>query len=218
MLGDVLVGRGVAFTPAGVRFASPRLVKDMKDVMLEPSDSPEVVYEVYRDVLPTHSYALRVDLTVLKSGLLPDGEYPRTHGHKHPPGPWGRPWPELYCVLKGRGTFLLHDEERVYLVEVREGDVLHVPGEMVHILVNTGDEDMITCNYVSKLFSSDYEYLRAKRGPAAFLTKDGLVLNKNYNIKEVKACRPVPVDLDELALSYSFKPNLEEWLWCKPYS
>ncbi|NPA84865.1 MAG: cupin domain-containing protein [Crenarchaeota archaeon] len=217
MLRDVLLGDGVALTPAGIRFANPRTVKEMKDVMLKPSESSEVVYEVFRDVLPTHSNALRVDLTVLRPGLLPDGEYARTHGHKHPEGPWGRPWPELYCVLSGNGTFLLHDDERAYLVEVKEGDVVGVPGEMVHILVNTGDKEMITCNYVSKLFKSDYEYLKKRGGPAIFITKEGIVYNKNYNVKEVRTCSPLPLSVDELVLSYSFKPPEEEWLVCEPY-
>lgn len=218
LLKDVVVAHGVAITPIGIRQALARKVKDMKDVMMKPSDSEEVVYEVYRDVMPTNSYDIRVDLTMLRSEPLPDGELPRTHGHRHPVGPWGKPWPEIYCVLKGKGTFLLHDDVRAYLVEVKEGDLVHVPGNMVHVLINVGEEELVTCNYVSKSFTPDYNYLKERRGPALFLTKDGVVFNKNYDLKEVKVCKPFPLELDELVVSHAVKPPLGEWLWCQPYS
>jgi len=54
-------------------------------------------------------------------------------------------------------------------------------------------------------------------GPAAFLTKDGIVLNRNYDVKEIKVCKPLPLNLDSLVATHAVKPSVEEWLTCFPY-
>jgi len=204
-------------TQLGMRKAQVRRVKDLNGVTLSPVEGEEVVYKVFRDVEPVHQYDLRADVTVLYPGALPDGEFYRTHGHFHPEGPWGKPWPEVYCVLRGRGKFLLHDLERVYVVELKEGDVVKVPEGMAHVLVNDSDEPLLTCNYVSKSVTPDYGRVKALGGPAAFLTKDGIVLNRNYDVKEIKVCKPLPLNLDSLVATHAVKPSVEEWLTCFPY-
>ena len=191
--------------------------KDLKGVTLGEARGEKVIYEVYRDVEPVQHYDLRADVTVLRPCLLSGGEFCRTHGHVHPEGPWEAPWPEVYVVLKGSGKFLLHDEKRAYLVEVKEGDVVRVPEGMAHVLINDSDEALVTLNFVSKSVKPDYEWVRERGGPALFLTPEGPVKNEAYELEEVKLCRPLSVTLDSLVIAHSVKPSLEEWLVCFPY-
>ncbi len=217
----VIVTEYLAIGSNGLRFASVKRLEDLKDVLLKPVRSKEELYYVFRDLGPTTSYDLRFDVTVLKSCVLPDGELCRTHGHYHPEGPWGEPWPEVYGVLKGKALFVLHDKrgEDVYLVEVREGEIVHLPGRYGHTMFNVGESELITFNFVSKSFKSDYDTMKAKRGPAVYVMANGdIIKNNNYDTKRVWRCRPMPLSLDELVLTYAEKPSVEDWFTCEPFS
>ncbi len=218
MIKNVIIAKDIAFTRKGIRVAEKRTLGDLKYVLLkEPTKPEEVAYLVFRDVDVIPLFDLRIDVTKLRAEPYNSGELPRTHGHYHPEGPFGI-WPEIYSVVKGHALFILQDitGRHVKLVEVKEGEILLIPPGYGHIMVNVGNEELITFNVVSKSFKPSYEEYRAKRGPAVFI-KEGLdiVRNPNYDVVEIKWCMPIPLPSITKVLHYAYKPPYEEWLICE---
>ncbi len=218
MIEKIMIAEDFAFGKKGLRIAEKKTLGNLKDVLLkEPKEPEEVAYLVYRDVDSLPLFDLRVDVTRLREQPYDDGELPRTHGHYHPEGPFGT-WPELYGVIKGRALFILQDEtgRKVKLVELREGETLLIPPGYGHVMVNIGEGELMTYNVVSSSFKPLYDKYKAKRGPAVFI-KEGLeiVKNPNYQVEEVKWCRPISHPTVTKALYHAYKPPLEEWLLCE---
>ena len=214
---NLIIAGKYAFGPLGVKEAEEKRVKDLKDVLMRPLESNEVLYRVYRGVSFEPHYDLRVDVTRLKSKVLEDGELARTHGHYHPEGPFGS-WPEIYGVIKGRAVFILQDLEGkdVRLVEVREGETIVIPPGYGHVMVNVSDNELLTFNVVSSSFKPSYKEYKERRGPAVYLL-EGLEVkyNPNYEVRSVKWCRPLRVPEVERFSYHAYKPSLEEWLLCE---
>ena len=109
--------------------------------------------------------------------------------------------------------------ERVRLVEVREGEAIMVPPGYGHVMVNLGDEELITFNYVSELFKSEYGPYKEKRGAAVYVVRKGeeieVVPNPRYELREVLLCKPIEVHVKEPVVSHSLRPHLTEWLRCE---
>jgi len=220
---EIILSDGIAITPRGVVRGVPRRFSELEDVSERPLGKEGIAYWMFRDVLPSHVGGLRGDVTLVYPGILPTGELIKTHGHYHPEGPWGT-WPELYGVVKGHALFILQDMEgeKVRLVRVKEGEMIMIPPGYGHVMVNIGASELVTFNYVSRLFNSLYNHYKMKRGASVYAYLNGdevkLVQNNNYKIKEVKLCRPLELDLKEPVLHLAFKPHQEEWFYCNDIS
>jgi glucose-6-phosphate isomerase, archaeal len=155
-----------------------RSLEQMKEVLLDPDIRvPEELYYMYRDVhlakdaqlLKTNK--LRYDVTVIKPDCL-GRELMKTAGHYHE-GSFG----ELYEVLEGKAFCLLQKPdprdyrliEDVILVESVAGQKIVIPPGYGHILVNPGPGCLVTSNWVSSAFSSQYELYKVARGAAYYL-------------------------------------------------
>ncbi|OIO24966.1 hypothetical protein AUJ14_05295 [Candidatus Micrarchaeota archaeon CG1_02_55_22] len=127
-------------------------------------------------------HGLRYDVTVTLARTL-GREYNKTLGHYHPVPDGSRlAYPELYEVLSGALVFLIQtrvagsgDVERVYLISAREGDKVMIPPGYGHIMINPGNETLVTANLVESTFKSEYEPIKAKQGGAYYLLDDGTV-------------------------------------------
>lgn len=183
--GHLEFGEGLPQVEPGVRKFS-----DMIPVLMDPnaknSLSQEEMYYMYRDVhMPEHeadmrAKGLRYDLTVLLPGKLGE-EFNKTVGHYHPLVPGSNlAYPELYEVLHGHALFLIQklDETGKEVVDIqaikaKPGDKIIYPPGYGHIIVNIGDEPVVTSNWVAGEFSSDYEPIREKKGMAYYVVSDG---------------------------------------------
>jgi glucose-6-phosphate isomerase len=165
----------------------PRTIGEIRGVLMDPAcECREPLYYMYRDLsrLPgdrawLRSEGLRYDVTVIPARTL-CGEYVKTKGHHHPPGPGGIPYPEIYEVLEGRAHFLLQTRaaDDVRLVEARQGDRALIPPGYGHVTINPGREALVMANLVSTRFESDYSAYEEHRG-AAYFELEGGTLRRN---------------------------------------
>ena len=178
-----------------------RTIEEMKEVLLDRIvNFPKELYFMYRDVnipkdIPEEKKNnLRYDITVIRHGLL-GREYMKTAGHYHP-----GLFPELYEVLNGEAWCLLqkHDPKDfqiitdVILVKAKAGEKIVCIPEYGHILINPNpNEVLVTANWVSSRFSSDYSLYRKAGGAAYFFeNSDGATkISKNKFFKEIAALR-----------------------------
>lgn len=167
-----------------------RLFEEMIPVLMDknaiPNPAMTEMYYMYRDVhLPEHEFVirtagLRYDLTVLLPGKLGD-EYNKTVGHYHPLVPGTNlAYPELYEVIYGHALFLIQklDETGKEIVDIqaikaKPGDKVIYPPGYGHIIVNIGDEPVVTSNWVAADFTSDYQPIKDMKGMAYYVVEDG---------------------------------------------
>lgn len=189
--------------------ASPaiRTIEEMKEVLLDKTIiQPKELYFMYRDVFIPEDVPemkknnLRYDITVIRPGLL-GKEYMKTAGHYHP-----GLFPELYEVLNGRAWCLLQKYDLkdfqiitdVILVKAEAGEkIVCLPG-YGHILINPDEKDaLVTANWVSSRFSSDYSLYKKAGGAAYFFEnengKASISKNKFFkSIAPIKNCLSNP--------------------------
>ncbi len=171
---------------------SVRTLSDMKAVLLDPNahSSREEMYYMYRDIhLPQDEKVLRennlrYDLTILPPGMIGE-EFNKTVGHYHPKNSAGVEFPELYEVLQGEALFLLQNAKEAVAIKASAGQKIAYPPGYAHIIVNIGKEALVTANWVSDKFESEYEPIKQKQGMAHYVIADKqngfkLVSNKNY--------------------------------------
>ncbi|MDD5566350.1 MAG: glucose-6-phosphate isomerase family protein [Candidatus Omnitrophica bacterium] len=179
-----------------------RTLEEMREVILDKAVTrPEELYYMYRDVYAhkdsglLQSHKLRYDVTLIKPDML-GKEYMKTAGHYHP-GDFG----ELYEVLYGRCFCLLQRHgsndtaviEEAILVKAEAGQKIVIPPGFGHILVNPGPQHLVTSNWVSSEFKSEYELYRETQGAAYFIIKENakVAYVPNPNFKQVAALRIV---------------------------
>ena len=178
-----------------------RTIEEMREVLMDPSvDSPHGLYFMYRDVhLLKDSgllkqYNLRYDVTVIKPDLL-GRELMKTAGHYHP-GSFG----ELYEVVSGRAFCMLQKHaaqdykiiEDVIFVEAAVGQKIVIPSGYGHILINPGPGALVTSNWVSSRFASEYDLYKKAKGAAYYLTLGSnkkIEFSQNSSFKELPALR-----------------------------
>ncbi len=163
--------------------AAIRCLKDMSEVLSQKDASaPDELYYMYRDMHKLkdekviRANKLRYDVTIIRPDML-GGEFMKTQGHYHP-GYFG----ELYEVLQGQAWCLLQKKnannhriiEEVILVKALAGDKIVIPPYFGHILINVGKEHLVTSNWVSSEFSSEYELYKQTHGAAYYIFEDAL--------------------------------------------
>lgn len=177
-----------------------RFLKDISEALVQKElAKPLELYYMYRgihkikDAQAIAKKKLRYDVTVIRPDRL-GNEFMKTAGHYHP-GDFG----ELYEVLSGRAWCLLQkrnagDEriiEDVILVKAKRGDKIVIPPGYGHILINTEKEHLVTSNWVSAEFSSEYELYKKAQGAAYYIFEDSLGerFEANPYFKEVSRIR-----------------------------
>jgi len=190
---------------SGIHFSEPavRTIDEMREVLMDKKlSSPKDLYYMYRDVhLETDSALLeknklRYDVTVIKPDPL-GKELMKTAGHYHP-GSFG----ELYEVVAGRGFCMLQRPDvsdhtiikEVIVVEAKAGQKIVIPPGFGHILINPGPDNLVTSNWVSSVFKSEYDLYKKAQGAAYFMVKAALgtefiansYFKRNAEIKFVK--------------------------------
>ena len=160
-----------------------RSIKEMQEVLMDAGlILPQELYYMYRDVHLLKDegllkkYNLRYDVTVIKPDRL-GKELMKTAGHYHP-GSFG----ELYEVVFGKAFCMLqkpnkhdfHIIEDVILVEASAGEKIVIPPGYGHILINSGPEALVTSNWVSSRFASEYNLYKEAGGAAYFVVMGGV--------------------------------------------
>lgn len=199
---ELVFGKGINFSKPAVR-----TLLQMREVLLDKEiKEPQELYYMYRDVYRIADKSLlernllRYDVTVIRSDSL-GRELMKTAGHYHP-GNYG----ELYEVLYGHCFCLMQRAsigdhqaiEEVLLVEASAGEKICIPPGFGHILVNLGPEQLVTSNWVSSLFSSEYDLYKKGGGAAYFIIKANGKLefmpNPYYKkTAEIKLLKPAAV-------------------------
>lgn len=168
----------------GLRAPLPaiRNIREMREVLLDKGiNEPQDLYYMYRDLHLAkdadllEKNKLRYDVTAIKPNRL-GKELMKTAGHYHP-GIFG----ELYEVLEGEALCLLqkpdaadyHIIEDVILVRACAAEKIVIPPGYGHILVNPGPGCLVTSNWVSSRFSSEYQLYKTAKGAAYFIVDAG---------------------------------------------
>ncbi len=167
---------------------SVRTVSGMRETLstqfphdLENSD----LYYMYRNVFKQND--IRFDITVIPPGNV-GGEFPKTHGHRHPNSDDGIAYPEVYQILHGNAIFILQKNNRskmidVIVVEATAREVVLIPPEYGHVTINSGKEVLILSNLVYDKFDSNYNEYKKNKGAAYYYMQTGeVVQNTNYVI------------------------------------
>jgi len=179
-----------------------RTLEEMREVILDKTlVLPKELYYMYRDVYMKKDrgllqlHKLRYDVTLIKPDML-GKELMKTAGHYHP-GDFG----ELYEVLHGRCFCLLQRYrtedatviEEAILVKAKAGQKIVIPPGFGHILVNPGPQHLVTSNWVSSEFKSEYELYKETQGAAYFIMQENAKVTyiPNPNFKKVIALRIV---------------------------
>jgi glucose-6-phosphate isomerase len=216
----ILFGDGLHFSRPGVR-----TILQMREVLLDKGLTvPEELYYMYRDVYVIadekilKKNKLRYDITVIKPGLLGE-ELMKTAGHYHPGS-----FTEVYELLNGQCLCLLQRPnikdhriiEEVIAVEAVAGDKIVIPPGFGHILVNTGSKLLVTDNWVSSEFSSEYGLYQKAQGAAYFIKNlDGVLkfVPNDYFLKNavIRRVRPAK-NIGDFGLAFGkpIYPLIEE--------
>jgi glucose-6-phosphate isomerase len=181
----------------------PRYISELKPVLRnQDANTPHILYWMFRDVrvrgdegeLRSRVPLLRYDISLFMPGVMSvDGdekegdEFVKAFGHYHP-YLRGRDvtFPEVYEVVYGRMLFLLQEPEdvfqprsgirRVIIVEVDAMDerkLVVIPPNFGHVAIVTGDEPVVTSNWVARNFDSQYAPFALMRGAAYYIVKKG---------------------------------------------
>lgn len=181
---------------------SIRTYEEIKNVLADKTSKPasDEIYYMYRNIhLPEHDVLIdhkRVtyDITVIPPGKI-GNEFHKTIGHYHAVKPGTRfAYPEVYEVIHGHALFLLQkidDSDRVITVigmEAKAGDKVVYPPNYGHIIVNLGDETLVTANWVGADFERLYQPVMDKHGMAYYVEEDKeeefgykFTMNPSYN-------------------------------------
>ncbi|MFH0763293.1 MAG: glucose-6-phosphate isomerase family protein, partial [Candidatus Omnitrophota bacterium] len=171
---ELVFAEGLNFSKPGVR-----TLGQMREVLLDKEiRSPQEFYYMYRDVYRIEDKAfleknhLRFDVTMIKPDYL-GKEFMKTAGHYHP-GDFGELYEVVhgrcYCLLQRYGPQEYRDIEEVIIVEAGAGDKIVIPPRFGHILINPGPKHLVTSNWVSSVFSSEYELYKEAQGAAYFVS------------------------------------------------
>lgn len=179
-----------------IKAFAERTHEKMKDVLMDPGASgPDIHYYMIRGGVDKRN------ITVCESGTV-GGEYIKTYGHYHIGD-----LEEDYTVLEGTGIIVLQSPivndsvQSFKAIRVKAGDIVHIPKNIGHMAINTGDTWFVTSDDSPVNFSdadpvslpghADYESVKKMRGFAYYIVKkDGkpsFVKNPLYkNIPEVE--------------------------------
>ncbi|MDT7886166.1 MAG: glucose-6-phosphate isomerase family protein [Thermoproteota archaeon] len=208
---------------------SIKRLEDLIDVFydFENLDKNIILYYVYRNLnneesrAYTELYQLRFDVTVLPPIEI-GKEKNKTHGHYHPEAAPGRAFPEIYQILKGEALFILQNIEgdevkSVLLIRGKERELIMIPPNYGHNMINIGKDVLITMNLVSNRFLPLYELYKIKKGSCLYFLKNNkLIKNKNYaKIIEIKMLKP---KINYINIFTDFIKDPEKYLFLnRPY-
>ena len=121
-------------------------------------------------------------------------EFIKTAGHFHPKkGPHGdESYPEVYQILSGEAIFLLQkntpqgNAREIIAIEANVGDIVYIPPDYGHVMINPGDQELVNANIVCDDFQSVYGPVVYKKGLAVYCTRQsnthyGFIPNPNYD-------------------------------------
>ncbi len=159
-----------------IKAFAERTHEKMKDVLMDPKASgPDIHYYMIRGGVEKRN------ITIWESGTVGD-EYIKTYGHYHVGD-----LEEEYTVLEGSGIIVLQSPiidnsiESFKAIRVKAGDKVHIPKNIGHMAINTGDTWLVTSDDSPVNFSdadpvslpghADYESVKKMRGFAYYVIK-----------------------------------------------
>jgi glucose-6-phosphate isomerase, archaeal len=178
---------------------SVRKFSDVVPVLMDQSakSDRDEMYYMYRDVhFPEHEeiirkHNIRYDITVIPPAMI-GKEFNKTVGHYHPPiGNSGIAYPEAYEVIHGECLFLIQKlgtDGKVSMaiaIHAKTGDKVIYPPNYGHVMVNIGNDVLVTSNWVADNFESDYKPIADMKGMAYYAVRSESKLfeflpNQNY--------------------------------------
>ncbi|MDH3730611.1 MAG: hypothetical protein OES13_05765 [Acidimicrobiia bacterium] len=198
-----------------------RRLEDIRPMLWQPDASgPEHLYSVYmgigraEDDSAIRSQGLVYGSMIFSPGLVGD-EPIRSQGHLHAFAPGGLRYSEVFQFWTGEGYLYLQKEvgpdvTRALFVRVSPGDIVVLPGDWMHLVVNVGSEPLSFGAWAARDNQFEYGQLRALGGPAYFVMADGEIApNPRY-----RSVAPVeiadPRDIPTLGIPAD-RPIYETW-------
>ena len=178
-----------------------REISKILPVLMNPNAKPLPAfgYTGYRGLyLPqdqelVEGHHLQYDLTIIPPLMLGD-ELNKTLGHYHAAIPGTQiAHPEIYEVLAGTALFLIQEVEEdfktlkgVYGFEIKTGEKVIYPPGVGHIIVNIGNDFLVTANWLCSDYKPLYEPLADMHGMGYYVVKkaDGYAFVQNSNYKQ----------------------------------
>lgn len=167
-------------------------------------DEQREVYLVVRG--QSASKGFEQNITILFPRRLGQ-EFPKTFGHYHLPGEV-----ETYKVLFGQAGLLIQKPEsldksnkitKVQFLRGNEGDILKVPADYAHSLINLGNDFLITIDRERQSAGHNYKPIKNLRGFCYYVVeKEGKVkFVKNFNYTKVPKIKFTAHEVHKMAQS-----------------
>ena len=187
-----------------------RSVADLRAVLRDPEagDPSQIVYTVYRGLTSEEARSeierrgLLYAALVLRAGTIGE-ERTRIRGHinSHAAGT-AVTYPEVYEVWQGRALLYLQceaspDVSDIVTLEISPGGKAIVPPGWASLIVNIGDEPLVTGSWLARECRQQYEALETLGGMAHFIRAStvppGYEVEQNPHYRSVPVPRNVPV-------------------------
>lgn len=197
-----------------------RKFSEMQPVLMDQTTKPPQpeTYSVFRgiqladDVYKIKDNRLSYDVTIIPSLML-GVEFNKTLGHYHEKITGTQyAHPEMYEVLSGKALFFLQkmDPElknliTILAIEAETGHKVIYPPNYAHIIVNIGNQPLVTANWISTDYKPMYEPIRDRQGMAYYVVPDkhGYKFEKNPKYSEHPVVRMVTVE-DTISKQFGF--------------
>ena len=173
---------------------STREVSKLSEVLMDPKKAVPngIAYYMFRGVY-AHD-PLVYDITVIPSRMFGE-EYVKTYGHHHTEAKEGLTYPEVYQILHGEAVFVMQTSNRdgsmnCILTKCKTGDIVFIPPNYGHVMINPGSSTLVSANIVSTSFVSDYSEYKENHGAAYYYTTDGFVQNLNCIVRKTQHLSP----------------------------
>ncbi|MDI6602575.1 MAG: glucose-6-phosphate isomerase family protein [Patescibacteria group bacterium] len=186
-----------------------RSLKEMKSVLYDQKWYKQAknfnVYYVWRGV--KWEGDLRYDITIIPPKMLGQ-EFPKTKGHKHLNN-----FQELITVLEGQAFYLAqwgkgNKIDKIEVIKAKKGDWIIYPPNCDHLTINSGKENLIMANWLSKKCKSDYSLFERYQGAGYYYTKQGWIKNQNYkSVPKLKFKKPLKRKPKSLDFLYGPQPT-----------
>ena len=167
-----------------------RKTEALKTVLLDPEgQGPENMFYAYRGVMREKDMALlknhelRHDIIIIPPGKV-GKEYAKTTGHSHAQVSDSlHTYSEIYFVLLGTAHYLCQkvrqgdggkpDVLDSFCIVANAGDVVYIPPDYDHFIINAGDKTLIVGNWAGTNYKQAYERIAICRGACYYLVDEG---------------------------------------------
>ena len=158
-----------------------RKLSDVLDVFQDKEAAKEalkknpLIYKFYNVQIPEENGHLQHCISIVYPGKI-GNEYYMTKGHFHKT----KETSEIYLTLKGRGKLVMQTpDQKVRVLDMKEGSVSYIPPYWAHRTVNIGDEPLIFFGVYRGDAGHNYGIIEKKGMAVIVVEEEGKPVVKN---------------------------------------